>query len=216
MLFLEYMLDILLPKRCVVCHRTPADVCPTCMAQFSTAVRPLTETIWAVYDFRDRHVRSMLWALKYHNRFSIAKAIASQLHERLITELSEIQTFTHLGSIIVIPIPVAPKRLRERGYNQAEHLARAILMYDTEHHYTLRTDILTRLDHNTHQARIKNRAERLRNPRNTYVVKHAKRIQKATIVLIDDVTTTGATLAEAKRVLKKAGAKRVYALCVAH
>ena len=67
-----------------------------------------------------------------------------------------------------------------------------------------------------HQARIKDRRARLKNLSGSFAVKNEGLIKNKNIILIDDITTTGATLAEAKKILKQAGVRKVIAFTVAH
>ena len=67
-----------------------------------------------------------------------------------------------------------------------------------------------------HQANIKNRNIRLKNLIGSFIVKNKEEIKNRNIILIDDITTTGATLNEARKTLKKAGAKKIVAFTVAH
>ncbi len=70
--------------------------------------------------------------------------------------------------------------------------------------------------HTKAQSKTKSRKERLVNVKNSFVVRKAEKIKGKNIIIFDDVTTTGATLKEAKKVLKKAGAKKVYFMTMAH
>ena len=84
----------------------------------------------------------------------------------------------------------------------------------------LEKDFLIKPKETEHQARIENRKERLKNIQGSFAVKNTANninsIKNKNIILIDDITTTGATLAEARKVLKQAGARKVIAFTVAH
>jgi predicted amidophosphoribosyltransferase len=80
----------------------------------------------------------------------------------------------------------------------------------------LEKNVLVKIEDTEHQARIKDRNVRLKNLAGTFAVKNPELIAKKNIILIDDVTTTGATLNEARRTLKKSGARKVIAFTVAH
>ena len=121
-----------------------------------------------------------------------------------------------------MPIPLHKKRLKNRGFNQAELLAKEIA-----EHYSLclETEILKRKQAIIPQAKIKNHKARRANIKNIFeidpkftkkcVVKKQNLLKDKTIILIDDVTTTGATLSEAAKILKRAGTKEVWGLVVA-
>ncbi len=111
----------------------------------------------------------------------------------------------------LVPVALHPRRLRERGFNQAELLARELArLLDAP----LLTGLLRRTADTSSQVETATRAERLQNVRDAFA--SAGTLDGEAIVLVDDVTTTGATLSSAARVLLSAGASRVYGLTYAH
>jgi ComF family protein len=122
---------------------------------------------------------------------------------------------------VLIPIPLAPKRLRERGYNQSEALARALAR---QWRIPVRCDVLVRTRETPTQTAL-TPATRLANVAGAFDVRRAafdvlhgnaaRATPHVTLVLVDDVFTTGATLAEAARTLEQAGATRVIGVTFA-
>jgi ComF family protein len=128
---------------------------------------------------------------------------------------------THMGAAIaqsqwvnrvdlIIPVPLHPNRQAERGYNQSEKIAQGIyeglkISKDPE----LSTKILVRSRDTPHQLG-QGREERLSNLTGAFTVEAIEVIQNKTILLVDDVLTTGATLAESAATLLEAGAAQVY------
>ena len=110
----------------------------------------------------------------------------------------------------LIPIPLSRQRMRERGYNPAAQLAAYL---SPEKCQAL---VLQRIQHTEAQSLL-TRAQRLRNLRHAFEVPTAQRhrLSGLHVLLIDDVMTTGATLAVATRCLLQAGAAQVSTLCVA-
>jgi ComF family protein len=110
----------------------------------------------------------------------------------------------------VLPMPLSGQRLRERGYNQALLLARALQTHKT------RADLLLRIKDTPAQHTLE-RAQRLHGQKDSFAVEPllAQQIQGARLILLDDVMTTGATLHAAARVLRAAGAAHVSALVLA-
>jgi ComF family protein len=104
---------------------------------------------------------------------------------------------------LIIPLPLHPERLKERGYNQSFELAKPIAQ---QLQLALRPDLLERRINTEHQARL-SQAERHKNMRNAFYAK--QHIDGKHIVLIDDVMTSGSSLHAAASCLKKAGALRV-------
>lgn len=109
---------------------------------------------------------------------------------------------------LIVPIPLHVNRLRARGFNPAATLARAIARQTKSR---LDTDLLLRERDTPTQTNLGRRARR-KNVRGAFACARAAR---ANIWLIDDVVTTGSTLEEAARCLRKAGAESVHAICVA-
>lgn len=117
----------------------------------------------------------------------------------------------HLNSPLIMPIPLHPVRLRERGFNQSLLLARFVMSaLDAE------LDFLTlrRIRYTQPQTGLK-RDERRKNVRRAFGVVDGEALEGRSIILVDDVATTGNTLNECARVLKRAGAKRVFGLVLA-
>jgi len=111
---------------------------------------------------------------------------------------------------LIMPVPLSKRRLRWRGFNQAELLARRVAeKYGLE----LDKDNLIRTKHKKAQAKL-NEIERLKNIKDCFVWQGGN-LNKRNIILIDDVVTTGATLNECAKVLKAAGAGEVWGLVVA-
>jgi ComF family protein len=112
-------------------------------------------------------------------------------------------------SAILTPIPLSIKRLRNRGFNQAELVAAGMAV---NLGLAVRTDILVRVKDVSPQTEIKSREKRLMNVKGIFQVRKevVKAIKNSVIIVADDVSTTGATLNEAVRTLKMGGAKTVY------
>ena len=132
-----------------------------------------------------------------------------------INAASDMRIYTD-QSILVIPVPLSRSRGKERGYNQAEIIARGFIDASDEGIFELRGDIINKKLDTKPQARITNRTERLRNIKNVFEVKNQIDVKGRTIIVIDDVTTTGGTLNEIIKILKKSGAKKVVGFAVAH
>lgn len=155
---------------------------------------------------------------KYKNKKGFAEVFAQTLHGKILEELAELGVMKNFRDPLLIPIPLSPKRYRERGYNQAELICKELIKLDNKINFTLENNILIKPQDTEHQARIRNRSERLKNIIGSFAIRDGKEheIQNRNIILIDDILTTGATLAEAKKVLKKAGARKIVAFTIAH
>ncbi len=112
---------------------------------------------------------------------------------------------------LLVPVPLHPSRRRERGFNQARLLARDL---GARRGLDVLTGALVKTTNRPAQAGLR-AADRERNVRSAYSVRHADKVRGRTLIVIDDVTTTGATIRECARVLKKAGAKEIRAITLA-
>ena len=185
----------IVPPRCYRCRaRTPQyEVCSTCrrhtVLRRVAAVTPYTEL-----------PKTLLRRAKYERARRGITEIAEQMLPRL----------AYFGKdAVLVPVPTASTRVRERGYDQAVILARELSRLSGLQHASL----LSRLGQ-AHQVGA-SRAERLRHLDGAFRVRRPEAAKGIHVVLIDDVCTTGATLEAAARILKHAGASRVDALVFA-
>ena len=138
------------------------------------------------------------------------------MYERILEELADLYQLENFREPILIPIPLAPKRKKERGFNQTLLICEKLIDLDKNKNFKLEKDVLIKPKDGEHQARIEDRNKRLKNIIGSFSIKNMEKIKSRNIILIDDVTTTGATLNEARKILKKAGVKKVIAFTVAH
>lgn len=188
-------------ERCAI--RLPAQragaqrVCGRCL---TTA--PDFDATTALADYVSP-VDGMVMAMKFTARLDLADVFGRLLARRL-SESSRVAS-----DAIVIPVPLAFERVRERGFNQASHVARAFAVAAGRR---LVIDRLLRVRHTPPQLSLA-LVERRRTVRGAFAVE--SNLEGQSILVVDDVMTTGSTLDEAARVLKKAGAVRVHNLIVA-
>lgn len=217
------LLASLFEPPCAACARvlaTPLDgaVCEQCWASIRIGA-PLTEhprghaVEWAcAVDHYEGRLRDIIHALKYERRRSIAKPLGGLMRERGQALLR--------GADLVVPVPLHPRRERERGFNQADDLARQLGLPVAP--------LLRRVRFTTSQIELPAEA-RHQNVRDAFTVadgpanrlrqsfgaQEAGRYLPSVVVLVDDVSTTGATLEACARVLKRGGVKQVRALTAA-
>ncbi|MDZ4123875.1 MAG: phosphoribosyltransferase family protein, partial [Hydrogenophaga sp.] len=119
---------------------------------------------------------------------------------------------------LVVPVPLTPTRLARRGYNQSWELVKALCRAapDTSNHYNVLSDALVRLGEVPDQHSL-TREQRMRNLQGVFAAHPLRTVQfnGAHVLLVDDVTTTGATLHSAAQALLQAGAQHVSALVFA-
>ena len=205
---LRSALDVLFPVRCIGCGRSGAYICVACLTQVKHPPPepppeggPLTGVLTPfAYE---GVVRTAVQHLKYRGIRSLVPEMARPMAWELAVAVPP--------PFSLVPVPLHPTRLRERGFNQAELLAWELArLLDAP----LSTGALRRKVDTPSQVDTSTRAERLRNVRDAFAAEGP--LDGETVVLVDDVTTTGATLSAAAQALLSAGALRVYGLTFAH
>lgn len=210
------ILDILFPSHCLSCGKSGVDLCLACLSECPPAERECAKWIFPIYDYRHPPIKKSIWLLKYKSKKRITKVFAEVMYPRILEELGDLVMFENFKNPILIPIPLSPKRFRERGFNQALLLCRELIKIDSAGNFSLENKVLLKPKDGEHQARIENRSQRLKNILGSFTVKNANSIKNRNIILIDDVTTTGATLSEARKMLKQSGARKIIAFTIAH
>lgn len=211
-------LNFLFPQKCLGCEKENEALCRECLAKIDMPSLPREGDIFSAADYGDEIAKKAIWMLKYRGAKNLAEPLAELLNTRCLTKLPARRSLDAGGEIkstsdwLIVPIPLSKNRLKERGYNQAEliagYLAEKIKI-------PFCADALIKIKNTPTQVSIKNKKERLKNLNGAFAIKNPELVERKNIILIDDVSTTGATLREAKKVLKLAGAKKVIALVVA-
>ncbi len=172
----------------------------------------------AATEYDTAAVKNLIHDLKFRYIKDAAKPLAEFLVEYIESRELTLQGY------IAVPLPLSAKRLRQREFNQSELVAG---IFAARFGLPLETKILLRTKHGKPQSETKSVIERKENIKGCFavnrlapnvigaVVKDPEPLRGKNIVLIDDVTTSGATLFEAASVLKSAGAKKILALTVA-
>lgn len=187
--------------KCSVCgYPFPANLdlgarpmCPVCAAGKN-------EVDWmrsaCVYD---KFSKNVMLPFKHAGQVKFCKVMS----RAMIFALREMNTRPD----IVMPVPLANRRLFKRGYNQATLLARPIAK-----HFKARLDVDSIWREYREDMGNKTAKQRAANVRGVFHIMRPERIKGRTILLVDDVMTSGATFAELRRILKKAGAAAVYGI----
>jgi len=166
----------------------------------------LGTTIVTLVEYRKKTVQDMIQSLKYDGGGHAARLCASVLAEYLIEEVATEKNFS-AKRILLVPVPLHASRARERGFNQIELVLRALPSEYRDGTITsLVPNVLVRSRETAQQTRL-SRQERLSNVAGAFTVPHQVLVENAHVILIDDVVTTGATLANAATPLRRAGAK---------
>ena len=216
MKFINTILSIIFPANCVSCGKNGENFCSKCLADSPPAERENPKWIFSLFDYRHPPIKKSLWLLKYKGKKDIASAFTETMYRGILEELADLSILENFREPILVPIPLAPKRKHERGFNQAEIICKKLIRLDKEQNFKLEKNVLIKPKDTEHQARIENRSTRLKNIIGSFSMKNPEKIKGRNIILIDDITTTGATLNEARKILKQAGARKIIAFTVAH
>ena len=209
----DYILSLIYPPKCVFCGTVidKSDICEECEKTL-----PFTkgDSIYQKFPFVDKCI-SPLYYKDYVRRAVLRFKFAgcSCYSRRLGGIMSECaENNLDCGSIDMVScIPLSRKRMHDRGYNQAELLAKEISKkVGVEYLPTLK-----KIRHNTAQSTIKDSKQRAANVIGAYRVIDAEEVKGKYILLVDDVVTTGSTVSECARILKKSGAKAVFCVTLA-
>ncbi|MBI4216194.1 MAG: ComF family protein, partial [Chloroflexi bacterium] len=209
-----WALDLVFPRRCAGCGRGGAFLCPPCLAQLPRVEPPLCRRCglpWggagvcpACYGdwpalgglraplLLEGLAREVVHQLKYNNSRALAQPLGGILADYLVVQA--------LPGAALVPVPLHPRRLRERGYNQAELLAREV---GRRAGRPVLAGALRRERLAAPQARAGSAAQRAANVRGAFRAE-GNLVQGQTVLLIDDVATTGATLGACAQALREA------------
>lgn len=224
----EFFADLIFPKQCFICGRYGEWLCGLCANALQSAfeqicitcrkpsINGLTHPKCATRMTLDGllaaglfgQLQELIHAFKYENCRELSGPLGEFLSQ--FAQRNGYENF--FKSFTVAPVPLHERRLRYRGFNQSALLAKKLAS-------RLGVPIAEnwiRRDRDRKPQMSLNRTERLLNLADAFAVSLPDEIGGKNILLIDDVATTGATLAECAKALKKAGAKKVWGLVLAH
>ena len=226
------------PRRCAGCgdqteEATDALLCGRCAAQmphraFATCPTCKRRVVFGIRGAPHEHarclrkapyilvspgwygmpmIRNAIHEYKYGGIRKLAEPLGNMLAESIITA-----AIPHIKTYTVVPVPLHPKKQRSRGFNQAEEIGR-VLARNLD--LSMSDDALVRTRHTRPQAKLESWEERSENISKAFSVLNTESVSGKRVLLIDDITTSGATLGEAARALRAGGAKAVIAATIA-
>jgi ComF family protein len=178
----------------------------------STFTRSLTDNspTRAVFQYSDPRVRTAVHEVKYRKN----RIIASRFGEILYNEIKRVVHSPN--KILLVPVPSSRSRRRKKGFSHTELLVEEIMKCDKENILEYGKDVLVKIKETIPQTKTKSKGERKKNPIGSFGIKIPDVVKGRDVVVIDDVLTTGSTLKETISILKRAGARRVLGVTVAH
>jgi len=209
----EFILDILFPRFCLNCNREGSYLCPDCFSLIDISEKKYyflknLNGLFCPTSYDNFIVKKLINQFKYPPYIKeLAKPLAS-----LIITYFKILGESGLQDFILVPIPLHKKKLKSRGFNQASEIAKEL---SKNLAIPFSDNVLIKIKPTPAQVELK-KEEREKNVRETFLCQKPEIIKNKKILLVDDVFTTGATLEEAGRALRRAGASEVWGVVVAH
>ena len=225
------LLDFIFPKKCVNCKRfgdflcadcfakvryNESSQCPSCLkASIDGFTHRECKTEYSIDGVISAVVyssvaRKLIRQFKYKPHVSKLSETIGEIMNEGLAQNEGFYNFVEQFEPVIIPIPLSLRRLRERGYNHAEIIASHVAKY---FHLAISNKLLVRVKDTKPQYKL-NKCERLENVQGAFGIAKNAKIPKS-VILVDDVATTFATLKEAAKVLKQRGSKRVLGLTFA-
>lgn len=198
-------LQRLIPPLCIKCskpinYESSINLCPDCLAY-----EKYFESGLSLYSY-DGLIKKCIRDYKYHNKPYLFKFLGGLL-------LECINSYDYKNYDYILSVPLSNSKLRTRGYNQSELLARFVAKRLNKPY----ADALKRVK-NTVKQSSSSREDRIRNLKDAFAIKNSRntcKIKNKSILLVDDIYTTGATVNECTRVLLEYGVSKVYVITAA-
>ena len=219
----DSLLDLLFPPRCAGCSRLGSGLCPACISEIefiepplcsrcglpsvenpclSCRIDPLAIDGIRGVGYLRGPLKRAIYQFKYRQKRKMALPLAGLIYQYLLEN--------PLPAELIVPVPLHMDRLRERGYNQAALLAREL---SERSGLPVEEKSLVRIRETAPQVALK-ADERRKNVRGAFRGQGEK-LKDRQVLLIDDVSTTGATLEACAEALREKGAQSVWALVLA-
>lgn len=222
----KFILNLLFPVYCLACKKEGEFICSQCLKKIQEGCPSASKKIIAATDYKHSLIKKAIHRYKYDFVKELSKPLGTLMAKRLTTSLpchSDLKSLVlywiqdgiqSFHNYILIPVPLHKKRLRWRGFNQSELLAQEI---SKQLNIPVAGNILIRVKNTPPQAKIENILERETNIQNAFSLKGQSLInfENKTIILVDDIATTGATLQQCAKALKPLKPKSILGLVIA-
>lgn len=208
------VLELLFPTSCVDCQQPGDLLCERCYESISIDYDalplkfPYVKGVFVASSLNQKIIENAIYKFKYNFVYDLAGPLSQVLADFLIYK-----TNRHflLDIDLIIPVPLSRKRYLYRGFNQSEILGRIL---SGRFGWELQADIVQRKHTPKTQVEL-GYQDRLKNVKGVFSVANEKVLKNKKVLIIDDVLTTGSTISELAKVLKKAGVSEVWALVIA-
>ena len=212
--FSARILNLLFPRFCLNCQREGYYLCPDCFSLLEISdlhqrcPGKNLDDIYFALPYKNPLVKKLVRAFKYP---PFIKELSQTLSEIIIAHLQMSNNVENFREYIIVPVPLEKRRMKWRGFNQAEEIGKHLADYLK---LPLVSEVLVKAKPTPPQVELPSK-RRKENLRETFFAKNIKSVRGKNILLLDDVYTTGSTMEECARTLRKAGAKKIIGAAVA-
>lgn len=209
---LNKILQFLFPKSCISCKKDGFWICQNCQKDIYLQNKNYFKFSHSIFDYKKNHTRKIIKMIKFNKQFSVLDDLEKNIKNEFEKFIKEQKI--SIENLIIIPIPITKESIRRRGYNQSELIAQKIVKYFPE--IRIEKNILLKTRNHKPQNKIRSKIKRFQNIKFSFRLKNFEKIKGNSIIIIDDVLTTGATIKEAMRVLNGQHPKKIVAFTLAH
>jgi competence protein ComFC len=208
------LMDIFFPKFCLGCRKEGSYLCEDCRAVLEVSGFHQKTGCPGLYDlyfpleYKNPLLKVLIRKFKYE---PFVKELAEPLSELITGHFQLMDVRPDFSGFALLPVPLAERRKKWRGFNQAEEIARRLACF---FNLPLSGDVLFRTRETPPQTKIESE-ERETNMTGAFACADSEKVSGKNFLLVDDVYTTGSTMKEAAAALKRKGAKRVIGIVVA-
>lgn len=209
-----YIERLLFGRRCLGCKTPGTALCAKCLLAIPAAPPCDDSRISALYSYSNPLIQKAIWDLKYHHQGSVAKILIEKASDALHDIIADVLQTAIPQHIVLVPIPQYKKKRSKRGFNHSERIA--IWM---THLFPGATTLplLVKETETIPQSHIAQKEDRFKNVDHTFSINPIYTVNPTTLyIVVDDVTTTGATCKEAFRILTNEGAVSILGIAIAH
>lgn len=228
----SFILDLIFPRECLGCGLEKKYLCSNCFSQLELNKRfycvfckketaysqiclnckdkTALKAVFVIANYNNELLQELLHNLKYN----FVEEISDNLSDLMVKSLERNNLFSawqiNKANTIITAVPLHKKRYLARGFNQSDLLAERL----SDHYHLPKKDLLSRQRNTLSQVSL-SRQERQTNLNDAFLFNNQEADKNKKILLIDDVVTTGSTLAECAKVLAAQGFKDIYGLVIA-
>lgn len=207
---LKKLLNVLFPIECIGCGKNDVLLCPKCFnsIEINKAEFFSSEFIDQVHVGASFH-QPLLQKIIHLYKYSYLEKLSEPLSKLLVNYYSQVED--KMIEPIIIPVPLHQKRLLVRCFNQSELIAQSFCQ---KFNYQLKNNLIFRVKHTEQQAKL-NKKGRIENIKGAFKILDEDFVKNKNFIIIDDLYTTGSTVAGIAKLLKDSGADQVWCLVIA-